>query len=190
MITVNLPDNHVWLRIVGADYANPLDMSFAASQGGRWNPPGSWPTLYLNEDMATVHAQVRHMFVDRGVDPDDLHDEAPLRLAACTLPRRQRVADAHTGAGLRDLNLPASYPVNRRGNPIARGVTQSIGVTVHTAGLRGVWCASAAGLGREIAWFPASGSSPRPAWSGSKPFRDWRHARHLHAVDSVDPHGV
>ena len=42
--------------------------------------------------------------------------------------------------------------------------------------------ASAAGLGREVAWFPASGSTARPAWIGSKPFGDWRHARHLHAV--------
>jgi hypothetical protein len=184
MIELSLPDRNVWLRVVRPDYADPFDMSFAQSQGGRWNPPGSWPTLYLNEDMATVHAQVRHMFVGRGIDPDDLDNEAPLHLAACTLPRRQRVADAHTLAGLKQLSLPASYPVNRRGNPVGRGVTQSIGATAHATGLRGVWCTSAAGLGREVAWFPATGSAARPHWPTTKPFGDWRNARHLHTVSA------
>ncbi len=182
MIEVTIPDGHVWLRVVRPEYADPFDTSFAEAQGGRWNPPGSWPTLYLNEDMATVHAQVRHMFVGRGIEPDDLGDDAPLHLAACTLPRRQRVADAQTPLGLKALSLPPTYPVNRRGNPIGRGVTQSIGATAHGSGLRGVWCTSAAGIGRELAWFPAAGSTARPAWVHSKLFGDWRHARHLRSV--------
>jgi hypothetical protein len=182
VIEFSLPDRHVWLRVVRPEYADPFDISFAQAQGGRWNPPGTWPTLYLNEDIATVHAQLRHMFTGRGIEPDDLNDDAPLHLAACTLPRRQRVADAHTVTGLKELNLPATYPVNRRGNPVGRGATQSIGGTVHAAESRGVWYASAAQLGREVAWFPASGSAARPAWTTSKPFGDWRHARHLHAV--------
>lgn len=182
MNELTLPDDHVWLRIVRPEYTDPFDMSFARKQGGRWNPPGSWATLYLNEDIATVHAQVRHMFIGRGIDPDDLDDDAPLHLAACTLPRRQRVADAHSADGLRQLNLPPTYPVNRRGNPIGRAVTQSIGATAHAAGLRGVWCTSAAGIGREAAWFPAESAEARPAWSSTRPFGDWRHARHLTAV--------
>jgi hypothetical protein len=132
--------------------------------------------------MATVHAQVRHMFVGRGIDPDDLDDDAPLHLAACTLPRRQRAIDAHTPEGLTALGLPATYPVTRRGGPVGRGVTQSIGANVHAAGLRGVWCTSAAGIGREAAWFPAESARAKPAWPSSKPFGDWRHARHLQAV--------
>ncbi|TFH18251.1 MAG: hypothetical protein E4H05_05735 [Acidimicrobiales bacterium] len=35
-------------------------------------PPDSWPTLYLNEDLPTVHAQVRHMFAGR-VPPTASH---------------------------------------------------------------------------------------------------------------------
>lgn len=182
MIDVLLPDGHTWLRVVRPDYADPFDMSFAEAQGGRWNPPASWPTLYLNEDMATVHAQVRHMFLGRGIDPDDLDDDAPLHLAACTLPRRQRVADAHTPDGLRSLGLPTTYPVTHRNQQIGRGTTQSIGAAIHGSGLRGVWCTSAAGIGREAAWFPADTASARPAWSASKPFGEWRHARHLQAV--------
>lgn len=182
MIEALLPDGHVWLRIVRPEYSDPFDMSFAKIQGGRWNPPASWPTLYVNDDMATVHAQVRHMFVGRGIDPDDLDDSAPLHLAACTLPRRQRVADAHTLPGLAQLSLPPTYPVNRRGNPVGRGVTQSIGATAHAAGLRGVWCTSAAGVGRELAWFPAAASTAQAAWSSPKPFGHWRHARHLSSV--------
>ena len=182
MIRQKLRDGHTWLRIVRPDYLDPFDMTFARDQGGRWNPPGSWPTLYANEDMATVHGQVRHMFVGRGIDPDDLDDDAPLHLAACTLPQRQSVAAAYSTDGLAALSLPAEYPVDWRGQSVARGVTQAIGASVHADGLRGVWCTSAAGVGREIAWFPAGSSTARPAWTAPKPFGDWRYARHLRSV--------
>ncbi len=56
MIVTQIPDGHLWLRITRPHYADPFDPSFAQRRGGRWNPPGSWPTLYLNEDLATVHA--------------------------------------------------------------------------------------------------------------------------------------
>ena len=48
-----LPDAHEWWRIADPAWTNPLDPSFAQRQGGRWNPPDSFPTLYLDEDMAT-----------------------------------------------------------------------------------------------------------------------------------------
>ena len=48
-----IPDVHVWRRITDPAWTDPLDPSFAQRQGGRWNPPGSFPTLYLNEDTAT-----------------------------------------------------------------------------------------------------------------------------------------
>jgi hypothetical protein len=95
-----LPDGHVWLRVVKPSYADPFDMSYAQEQGGRWNPPRSWPTLYVNEDMPTVHAQVLHMFLDRGIHPDDIDDDAPILLAAAVLPEGQQVADVISEAGV------------------------------------------------------------------------------------------
>jgi hypothetical protein len=176
VIVTQIPDGHLWLRITRPHYSDPFDPSFAQRRGGRWNPPGSWPTLYLNEDLATVHAQVRHLFVGRGVEPDDLDDDAPIRLAACTLPSRQRVCDAVTDAGLDAIGLATTYPLDDGGSPVSHATTQAIGVTVHESGLRGVWCRSVAGFGRELAWFPAARSAARPAWNAPRRYGSWRSA--------------
>lgn len=152
MIESSLPERHVWLRLTQSHFRNAFDMSYAQERGGRWNPPRSWPTLYLNDDLATVHAQVRHLFAGRGIDPDDLDDTAPIELAAATLPQRQRVAI------------------------VDHALTQNIGVCVHDAGLRGVWCRSATMTGNELAWFPADRSVARPYWSKPLPYGSWRHA--------------
>jgi hypothetical protein len=176
MAVITLPDGHVWLRLTRPHYADPFDPSFAAVRGGRWNPPGSWPTLYLNEDLLTVHAQLRHMFLGRGIEPDDLDDDAPIRLAACTLPSRQRVVDAVSDAGLVDIGLTTSYPSGADGAIVEHSVTQSIGADAHADGRRGVWCRSAAGVGNELAWFPSSRSAARPSWNRTLPLGEWRHA--------------
>jgi RES domain len=179
VIVTQVPDGHVWLRLVRPHYADAFDTSFALRHGGRWNPPGSWPTLYLNEDLATVHAQVRHMFAGRGIEPDDLDDDAPIALAAATLPGRQRVADVISADGVGSVGLPDSYPLDARGGPIGHEVTWTIGIRAHDAHLRGVWCRSAAGVGHELAWFPATRSRATPVWSMPRPFGQWRHATDL-----------
>jgi RES domain-containing protein len=185
VIVTQIPDGHVWLRITRPHYADPFDPSFAQRRGGRWNPPGSWPTLYLNEDLATVHAQVRHLFTGRGVEPDDLDDDAPIRLAACTLPGRQRVADVITDSGVEAVGLPSSYPSDADGARTSHATTQAIGADAHGRGLRGVWCRSAAGIGHELAWFPTDRSAARPVWRSPRPYGAWRTAVDLSAV--TDP---
>jgi hypothetical protein len=179
VIVTQLPEGHVWLRITRPHYTDPLDPTFAQRRGGRWNPPESWPTLYLNEDLATVHAQVRHLFTGRGIEPDDLDDDAPIRLAAATLPGRQRVADVINAAGVESVGLPESYPVDVHGEPVAHEVTQTIGGLVHEAILRGVWCRSAAGVGHELAWFPTTRSRANAIWAAPKPYGAWRRATSL-----------
>ena len=52
------PADHLWVRVAKPDWKDPLDASFAGTHGGRWNPPRSWPTLYLNRDLDTARAQV------------------------------------------------------------------------------------------------------------------------------------
>jgi len=182
VITTRVPDGHVWLRLTKPHYANPFDTSYAQREGGRWNPPASWPTLYLNQNMTTVHAQVRHLFLGRGVEPDDLDDNAPMMLAAATLPRRQDVADAITAAGIKSIGLRSSYPFDVDGGLVDQATTQPIGTDVKSAGLRGVWCRSAAVPGNEFAWFPATRATARPVWPLAKPYGSWRYATTIDEV--------
>jgi hypothetical protein len=184
VIDVQVPDGHLWLRITRPHYSDPFDPTFAQRRGGRWNPPESWPTLYLNQDLLTVHAQVRHLFAGRGIEPDDLDDDAPIRLAAATLPRRQRAADVVTSDGVDAVGLPPSYPLDELGDEIPRETTRAIGVEVHDTGLRGVLCRSAAGVGHEFAWFPAARSAARPVWAAPLAFGAWRHVVSLDELSS------
>jgi hypothetical protein len=55
---------------------------------------------------------------------------------------------------------------------------------VHGVGLRGVLCRSAAGVGREFAWFPAARSRARPVWSSPLAFGAWRH---VVSLDQLSP---
>lgn len=185
MIVTHVPDGHVWLRLTRPHYADPFDPTFAQRRGGRWNPAESWPTLYLNEDMGTVHAQVRHLFAGRAIEPDDLDDDAPIRLAAATLPGRQRVADVITEAGVVAVGLPATYPLDGGGAPLPHSTTQAIGTSVHGQGHRGVWCRSAAGAGHELAWFPSSRAAARSIWSSPRSFGAWRHAVSLADIADI-----
>ena len=174
-----LPEGRVWLRVADPDWDDPLDGGHAARVGGRWNPPGSYRTLYLNADVETVHLQIEAMLRGSPVRPDDLEDGAYV-LVVATLPREQACALALTADDLRGLELPETYPVDAKGNFVPREVCQAVGASVHEAGLRGVLCRSAVtpdGRGRELAWFPAtSRSRARAVWTEPWPYGMWRHA--------------
>ena len=157
-----VPDTHVWWRIADPAWADPLDPGFAQQQGGRWNPPDSFPVLYLNEDRVTARLNLR-VFIDKWpYEPEDLrHDRGPL-LVGCALPRRQVVCDAHSRAGVRAAGLPDTYPLEKDGAPVPHARCQIIGARAKAARLRGVRARSAqsrAGADRELAWFPASARS-------------------------------
>lgn len=174
MITERLRDGHRWLRVADASWEDPLDPGYAAIHGGRWNPPRSFPVLYLNEDLETARAQIRLMLDGSPVDPEDL--DPPFALIVAALPRSQTVADATTSEGLRSLGLPESYPIDETGTRVPRERCQPIGVDIHDAGLRGVHCRSAAtpdGSGRELAWFPARPSSRARRVGEPIPFAEW-----------------
>jgi hypothetical protein len=92
-------------------------------------------------------------------EPEDLRDDTGPVLVGATLPRSQRVCDAHSQDGVAGVGLPASYPLDAGGELVPHGACQRIGVQVKARGLRGVRCRSARapdGAGRELAWFPAS----------------------------------
>ena len=154
-----LPDGHTWWRIADPQWHDPLDPSFAQRQGGRWNPPGSFPTLYVNEDRVTARLNLRAFIAQWPYEPEDLRDDNGPILVGATLPRNQRVCDAHSRAGVRAAGLPAAYPVDASGNLVPRTRCQPIGIEAKAARLRGIRARSAQtrdGAGRELAWFPSS----------------------------------
>ncbi|MGB7860415.1 MAG: RES family NAD+ phosphorylase [Acidimicrobiia bacterium] len=159
-VVTRLRDGHDWLRVADPSWSDPLDPTYAADHGGRWNPPGSFPTLYLNEDLGTARAQVLKLLEGSPVEPEDL--DPGFDLVVANLPTAQDVADAASDPGLRALGLPETYPVHGNGRPVRHETCQPVGAKVHSADLRGVRARSAATAdrtGHELAWFPARVSS-------------------------------
>jgi hypothetical protein len=174
-LTERLPDTHTWWRIADRGWSDPLDPGFAAQRGGRWNPPASFPTLYLNEDLATARLNLRAFIAQWPYEPEDLRaDNGPL-LVAATLPRAQKVCDIHTALGVVKAGLHENYPLDLNGHPIPHDTCQAIGARVKSAGLRGVHTRSAQardGSGRELAWFPATAQS-RARSTRTLSFPEW-----------------
>jgi hypothetical protein len=170
------PADHLWVRVCRPEWDDPFDPEFARVRGGRWTPPGSWPTLYLSRDLATARQQVSRLLEGSPVDPDDLTDDA-FELVAARLPRRQEAADVVTDEGVAAAGLPAGYPVDGAGDRVTHGACWPVAEAAHGCGLDGVECRSAASTsttGRELAWWP-EGRSPRPR-AGRVPFGAWRAA--------------
>jgi hypothetical protein len=186
-----LPDRRVWLRVASPNWVNPVDPAWAGTQGGRWNPPNSFPTLYLNADVQTAQLQIERLCEGVPFSPEDLSDDA-YTLVLLRLPPSQRAADAVSEQGLAALGLPSSYPLGIDGKVIERAVCQPIGKAVHEWRLNGVWCRSAAstdGRGRELAWFPGTRAA-RPLRKPPMPFGHWRYAstwRDLGLREQPDP---
>jgi hypothetical protein len=175
VLAEDLPDRHVWFRVADPGWADPCDPSFAAATGGRWNPPGSFPTLYLNEDIVTARVNVQLFLQGQPYGPEDLLDDAGPLLVRVTLPRGQRVADVHSAEGVAAVGLPAGYPDDGRGGIVGHDACQPIGQAAHDAGRRGVRCRSARvpyGAGRELAWFPSTARS-RVHVVVAEAFGDW-----------------
>jgi len=173
--TERLPDAQRWLRVVDPSWSDPLDPTYAAASGGRWNPPSSFPVLYLNEDLRTARANLAAFVAGWPYTLADLRDDRAPALAVARLPRSQVVADACSPAGLRSLGLPVSYPLDASGVPVPRERCQPLGAELRAGGLRGVHCRSARvpdGSGRELAWFPASPRS-RAELLRLMPFATW-----------------
>lgn len=162
MKTERLPDAHRWYRICEASWEDPLDPTFAQIHGGRWNPPGSWPTLYLSEDLVTARLNLDRFIAGWPYEPEDLDTATGPHLAVATLPRAQDVADVHYREGVASVGLPHAFPLVARTEVVDHVTCQAVGQAARAAGLRGVRCRSAQtahGAGRELAWFPATARS-------------------------------
>jgi hypothetical protein len=170
-----LPDTRMWWRIADPAWSDPLDPVHAGRVGGRWNPPESFPTLYLNADLVTARLNLRRFIAAWPYEPEDLRDDTGPVLVGARLPRQQRVCDVHSREGVAAVGLPASYPLDVDGAPVTHARCQAVGLQAHEAGLRGIYARSAQardGAGRELAWFPA-GPRSRARRLRTLSFEEW-----------------
>src|SRR5215210_5881101 len=114
-----------YLRVADPDWDDPLDGRFAAERGGRWNPPESFPVVYLCPTLDVARANVYRKLAGQPYGPEDLRPGAGPVLVRTRVPE-DRYLNAVSDAGLRDLGLPKTYPIDGRRRPIPRSRCQPI----------------------------------------------------------------
>lgn len=122
---------------------HPLSGAGARSQGGRWNPPQSFATLYLADRGTTVEAEFRRMATRQGLHPSQFLPRRIYRLAV----ELQAVVD---------LTRPESLPselvdVDLISDDLS--VTQAVGEAAQYLGREAILAPSAAGEGNVLAVF-------------------------------------
>ncbi len=155
-----------YVRVADPDWRDPLDGRYAAERGGRWNPPRSFPVVYLNRDVAVARANVALRFAGRPYTPELLNPEAAPILVE-TLVAEEDYVDVVTDAGCVAAGLPVTYPLDGGGGtPVPHERCQAIGAVAWDAGANGVACRSAARgaprAGEELAWFQQPARIPLP----------------------------
>ncbi|WP_419921282.1 RES family NAD+ phosphorylase [Candidatus Poriferisodalis sp.] len=167
LVTAQIGGEH--FRIADPDWADPLDTSYGAHDGQRWNPAGL-ECLYLNSNLATARANVARRFDRLPYGPEDLDPATAPLLVTVDVPAGL-AADAYTDEGLSAAGLPMSYPLDSDGQLIAHTDCQPIGQAASDEGLDGIDRRSAAPGGtRELAWFPRDVKlQPR----SRQPFEQW-----------------
>ena len=161
-----IPRGGPYLRVADPDWDDPLDGRYAAERGGRWNPSESFPVVYLTSSVAVARAYVFQKLEGQPYGPEDLKT-GPL-LVRTRVPDN-RYLNAVTDAGLRDVGLPKTYPLDSHRRLIPWRRCQPIGLQAWERGLPGVAARSARADGEELAYF-----GPRKLRRGAvRSFDDW-----------------
>jgi RES domain len=162
-----------YLRVADPGWEDPLDGRFAQRSGGRWNPPRSFPVVYLSRSVATARANVYRLLVDLPYGPEDLDPVAAPVLVDTTVPT-DRYVDAITSSRLASLGLPATYPRDAQGRLVSHERCEDLGQTAWEAGEPGIACLSAAptapARAEELAWFERGRPLVRESVAA---FEDW-----------------
>jgi hypothetical protein len=161
--------------VVDPAWRRPLDPGFAAARGGRWNPLGSFPVLYLCATRDVARANVLRRFAGLPYGPIDILPERRPVLIETDVPDR-RAVDVTTDEGCRAAGLPATYPFDRRGRIVGWERTHPVGEVAWDQGETSIAARSAAVArdehGEELAWFVrAAGDRLRVAVR--RRFDDW-----------------
>jgi hypothetical protein len=146
----------VYVRVADPDWDDPLSGEFAKARGGRWNPPGGFPIVYLNADERVARANVLHRFDGLPYGPEDLEPSAAPVLVSTVVPEDEFV-DVVGDAGCAAVGLPPTYPVDEDGAPVPHDACRLVGQAAWDARLPGIACRSAAPAappgGEELARF-------------------------------------
>jgi RES domain-containing protein len=122
--------------------------------GGRWNPPVSFSTVYASYSDTSALAEVKAAFRYYGLDPADA---LPRTIVAIDV-RFARVLDLTNGAIRKSIGVSATRmrnddwrAENRRGN---EALAQTIGRAAYESGLEAIIVPSS--LGTNLVWFPGN----------------------------------
>jgi hypothetical protein len=164
-----------YYRLAEPDWSDSLDSGYSHTRGGRWNEPGAFPVLYLNDSIQTARLQVMHKLARQPYGPEDLNPDEQHDLIAVEVPAEEYL-DCISDEGLDLLGLPASYPRYRNGRPVAHTTCRPVGQYAWDSGLPGIACRSAAmgaaPTNEELAFFDRP-QQPRPALVERLPFASW-----------------
>ena len=165
-------------RVADPDWDDPLDTDFSVAAGGRWNAPGTFPVLYLNETVGAARANVSMRLAEQrrlGITIDML-DPLGLPVLVDVLVSPGTAVDLTSDVGLAAVGLPLSYPLDASGEQVDHAYCRPIGAAAHEAQHQGIRARCAApGAGRddlELSWFRDNGGSVELTGK-PRSFRDW-----------------
>jgi len=142
-----------WYRICKPDWARCEDTSYSKRYGGRWNAPGFFGVLYLNENVAVAAANVRQQHARRAIKLFDLRPDRRPQLQAFSV-KTALFVDVVSAEGVAAAGLPKTYPFGAD-YPTCRAV----GLSAHSDRAPGIACRSYAEstatsfVGEELAVF-------------------------------------
>ena len=147
----------------------PLDGDGARRQGGRWNPPDSFPTLYTGTSLETVDAEFARAAARAGLSPSAF---LPRELAVIRV-RLERVLD------VRVARVPAALGVTVS-QITADDVStpQAIGEAANQLGFEAIIAPSATTVGEAVAVLLMNRSADRPSRSSNDGHIDRRRLGH------------
>ena len=106
-------------RVCDPSWTDPLDVTFSARHGGRWNAAGSYGVLYLNATIAVAAANARRNYDGEIATLFDLRARERPDIQFVNVASASFV-DIVTPAGIRAVRLPAGFPYGVPHEPCQR----------------------------------------------------------------------
>jgi len=163
-------------RLAEPSWADPLDSSHSQRTGGRWNAPGAFAGLYLNDGVPTARLQVLHKLKGQPYGPEDLSPDEQHDLVLLDVPEDEHYLDCVTDEGLRVVGLPSTYPRHPGGSEVSHAECRPIGQRAWDDVRSGVACrsaaTSAAPTNEELVFFDHPGRH-RPTVTDRVAFANW-----------------